>query len=253
MIVLPKVPTPPTRRSPKILVIYGSPKCGKTTAIAALNNCLITDVEDGSGYVEALKISVKNPGEFSVLCDQVIQNNRPYAYGALDTASKFEEWMEQEATEDYKRTTLGKNFQGSSVLQLADGGGYLYLRQAFQRYLHKFYTAFSRVILLCHVKDKLIQGNRAEDVKVVDKAKQVKLDTVVTTSDLDLTGKIRNIVCANADAIGYMFRSAEGKLLVSFASGGNVNCGARPEHLRGQTIELSSDGKTFNWDRIYID
>lgn len=247
-IVLPKAPVGATRKSPKILVLYGMPKCGKTTILSKLPDCCILDVEDGAGYVEALKVTIKNVAEFNMFCNEVIQAGRPYKYIALDTVTTFELWMEQEATDEYKRSTIGKNFTGSSVLHLPEGGGYYWLRQTFQRYLYKLYTCAPRIILVAHVKDKYISsGNRAEDLKVPDKSKAVKLDIAVSTTDLDLTGKIRNITCAEADAIGYMYRNQEGKLFVNFNNGGAVTSGARPEHLKGQNFELD------DWKKIYVD
>lgn len=247
-IILPTSPVIAERKSPKILVIYSMPKVGKTTLLSQLEDCLTVDVEDGSDFVSGLKIKARNPNEFLAICNEIINQKRPYKIGALDTLTKFEEWMEAEGTEDYKRTAIGKNFSGNSVLELPHGGGYYYLRQAFQRYLHKFYSCFSRVVLTAHVKDKLItSGDRTEDTKPMeDKKMAVKTDTVVNSTDIDLTGKIRNIACANADAIGYLFRDSKGELWISFQNNGSVNCGARPEHLRGQIFK-------FDWKRIYVD
>ena len=53
---LPKTKVGALRKSPKNMVIYGPPKIGKTTALSALDGCLIIDLEEGSDMVEALKL-----------------------------------------------------------------------------------------------------------------------------------------------------------------------------------------------------
>lgn len=73
-------------------------------------------------------------------------------------------------------------------------------------------------------------------------------------ANIDLTGKIKSLICANADAIGYMFRKGN-QTFISFKSNDEVTCGARPEHLRNQEFVLvESDDKgqlTYGWDKIY--
>jgi hypothetical protein len=50
-IVLPTEVAPPLRIIPENLIIFGLPKCGKTTELAKLPNHLLIDVERGSKYV----------------------------------------------------------------------------------------------------------------------------------------------------------------------------------------------------------
>lgn len=75
----------------------------------------------------------------------------------------------------------------------------------------------------------------------------------VSAADIDLTGKIRNIVCSKADAIGYLMRSGE-ETIISFVTKDEVICGARPKHLKNQEIviadSIGGEYKTY-WDRIY--
>lgn len=49
------IPTQKSKRKtndPKNLIIFGLPKCGKTTALAQLPDNLIIDLENGSDYIE---------------------------------------------------------------------------------------------------------------------------------------------------------------------------------------------------------
>jgi hypothetical protein len=131
-----------------------------------------------------------------------------------------------------------------NVLKLPNGAGYLYLRNAFDLMIDKFKEAFPRTILSGHIKDKFID----------------KAGTEVAAKDLDLTGKIKSIVCSRADAIGYLKRE-ENKCIITFKTSDEINCGVRSNpkvesHLRNATFVLSEivDGeyKTY-WDKIYVD
>ena len=73
-------------------------------------------------------------------------------------------------------------------------------------------------------------------------------------ANIDLTGKIKSLICANADAIGYMFRKGN-QTIINFKNNDNVTCGARPIHLRDQEIVISDmnekgEIKTY-WNKIY--
>ena len=230
-VLLPDKPVPAERKSPQTLVIYSAPKTGKTTQFAKLENNLILDLENGAQFVEGLKIKVDGLMHLYKIGEAIKAKGRPYKYVTLDTATKLEEWCEEDAKRLYKLTPMGKNFTGKSVLELPNGGGYLYLRQSMTNWLNYVATLSENLIISCHLKDKLINNKKGEEV---------------SAKDVDLTGKIRNIVCANADAIGYMYRGSSGELRINFTSAAEVVCGARPEHLRGQDME-------FNWDNIYID
>jgi hypothetical protein len=48
---------------------------------------------------------------------------------------------------------------------------------------------------------------------------------------VDLAGKMSDIICGEADAVGYVYRQGN-KTLVSFKGGDDTIKGSRPEHLR---------------------
>ena len=230
---LPKTKVGALRKSPKNMVIYGPPKIGKTTALSQLDNCLIIDLEEGSDMVEALKIKANNLGELAEIGKKIMQNKKPYKYVAIDTVTKLEEWCEVEGKKIYKDTPMGKNFdkdnKGISVLSLPNGAGYLYLRIAFKRWIDRLNKLADHVILVGHLKDKMLDKKGKE----------------VSSKDLDLTGKIKQITCANADAIGYIYREDD-KTMISFNSQGDITAGSRCDHLKGQDMEL-------DWSKIFID
>jgi hypothetical protein len=140
---------------------------------------------------------------------------------------------------------MGKNWfaqskaQYGSILNLPNGAGYPYLREAFTKIIEYIKTWAPRVILCGHIKDILLEKNGAE----------------FTSMDLDLTGKLKRITTSQSDAIGYLYRKGTQNIL-SFKTSDEVSCGARPEHLRNKEIVVSEmvDGelKTY-WDKVYID
>ena len=223
--------------NPKRLLIYSKPKTGKTTAFAGLENNLLIDLENGSNYVDALKIKVNSLKELFEAGKAIIEANKPYKFVTIDTVTALEEMIMPLAVKLYRNTTMGKNFDGENVLTLANGAGYLYIRQAFFQVLDFIDTLAPHIILSGHIKDK----------QVDDKGQ------MVMSANIDLTGKIKSLICANADAIGYMYRRGN-ETVLSFKTNEEVTCGARPEHLRNEEIVISEmiDGKvSVNWDKIY--
>lgn len=241
---LPKQPVKVTNRNPRTLVLYGPPKVGKTGALALLKNNLIIDLEDGSEFVEALKVQVNDFSELTEVGKKIMEENKPYDIVTIDTVTKLEDWCERSATAKYKKTPQGRNFQGSTVLDLDYGAGYQLLRQEYKKWLDRLSSLATTVIFVAHVKDKFLE-KKGKDV---------------SAKDLDLTGKIRNITTSDADAIGYVYRDMEdsSNMRITFVSDESVMCGSRCEHLRGQDFVLteSDDNGNIinnNWNKIFID
>ena len=237
-IILPTKKVKAERVNPKRLIIYSKPKTGKTTAYAGLKNNLILDLENGSEYVEALKMKITNLQELLDAGKAIKEANKPYDYVTIDTVTALEEMIMPLAVSLYKKTPMGRNYDSDSVITLPNGAGYLYIRQAFFQVLDFIDTLAPHIILSGHIKDKVVD----------DKGE------LVMAANIDLTGKIKSLICANADAIGYMFRKGN-QTIISFKNNDNVTCGARPEHLRNEEIVISemnekSEIKT-HWNKIY--
>ena len=137
MIQLPTTPIISTAQSPRTLIIYGAPKVGKTTLLSILPNNLIIDAEQGSDYVSALKLKIDNLNELAGIEDAIKAAKKPYKYVSFDTIDKLEEFCEKEATTRYKASLVGKNFTGSTVLDLPKGAGFLWLRNVFYEYFQR--------------------------------------------------------------------------------------------------------------------
>ncbi len=245
--VLPMAKVKAEAKSPKNLVIFSKPKVGKTTLLSTLDNCLIIDLEDGSDYVDALKLKAKSVADIVTIGNMIIDAGRPYKYIALDTITALETICVPYAEELYSKSLMGKEWftkhkaQYGTILNMPNGAGYPWLRQAFEKVLNYVKTLAPHVIFVGHIKDTLLEKNGAE----------------FNSLDLDLTGKLKRITTSNSDAIGYIYRKGK-KNVLSFMTTDEIACGARPEHLRNQEIVISEpaeDGKGIitHWNKVYID
>lgn len=254
-IVLPKTKSAALHKSPKNLIIFSKPKVGKTSLLADLEDCLIIDLENGADYINAMKLKAGSVEDIKTIGELIKKEGKPYKYIALDTITALEEMCIPYAETIYSKTTVGKNWfkldaHGAmasdsgkaiygNILQMPNGAGYPYLREAFTRVIEYIKTLAPRILLIGHIKDTLLEKAGGE----------------FNSLDLDLTGKLKRITTAQSDAIGYLYRKGN-KNILSFKTSDEVTCGARPEHLRNEEIIISElvDGKIVTyWDKVFID
>lgn len=240
-IELPTEPVTVDNNNPRELLIYGAPKIGKTTVCAGLEDNFIIDIEDGSEYVEALKKKALNPSKLKKIISAVKKEGQPYKYTTLDTITELEQWAEKIATRKHKSNNPA--FSGD-IKELAYGLGYSKIRTEFMNILDAFRKTAEHNIFLAHVKDKVINDQEGSEVQ---------------SKDINLTGKLKDIVSSSVDAIGFMRINPENtnQRLLSFQTSDQVTCGNRCSHLEGEEFVISEkqkDGtvKTF-WNNIYID
>ena len=252
MIELPSKKIKASRINPRSIILFGKPKIGKSTALSQLDDCLIIDLEGGTDYLDALKIDVlKLSKEQSVppikVLKQVINKLKEansekgsyvYKYGAIDTISVLEDMVMPIALSLYKNTVQGRNFQGDNVLDLPNGAGYQYTRTALWTVLEELEKCFETLIILAHLKDKLLEKEGKE----------------MTERGIDLIGKSAAILSANVDAIGYMYRE-DNQTIVNFKPSESVTCGSRCDHLKDKKIVLIESNEsgelTVDWTNIF--
>lgn len=228
----------------RFLIIFGKPKAGKTTLASKLDNNLIVDLEGGSEFLEALAVqarSVKDLGDIANAIREEIKSTgkKPYKYITLDNASRLEEICLSYAATLYRQTPMGKNYQGNDVRTLPNGSGYMYLQQAVRKVIDMFRDLCDNFILIGHLKDKMINKEGEE----------------LSEMSLDLVGKLANIICGEADAVGYVYRK-KNETHISFEGGDNSVREARAPHLRGKNIVIAESDENNNikvyWDKIYL-
>lgn len=244
-IVLPTEKRLASRVSPKILVLYSKPKVGKTKLLSELEGCCTLDTEDGTAYFDMVTIPILNAGMIDEVFDSIMEEGRkrakegkkgeelfPYKYIAIDTADALEDMCEKSATTKFKESVIGSTFKGKSVLELPKGGGYYYLRNELMEKILLLNKVCKGLIIIAHLKDKTL----------------MKEGTEVSMTELSFTGKISSMICAKADAIGYIYRDKDETVpMVSFETLEESSImGGRCPHLSGKTFP-------FDWNKIYID
>lgn len=220
---LPTERTPASRKSPRLLTLFGQSKVGKTTTLAQLDNCLIVDTEQGTDMIDAMKVQCNTLQEVMATLKALRESETQYDYIAIDTIDNIVHWMEEFVCKSEGVKTIG---------DLEFGKGYAMVRDNVMKIISQLKPLAAKgVILIGHRKKTLIANDT--DIKV-------------NTSSLDLSGKLKNFIMADSDAIGYVFRDSEGVLKVSFMADDETEAGARCEHLRGQVLD-------FTMSQIYID
>jgi len=253
MIELPNNITKSARINPKTMVIFSQPKMGKTTVVAELENCLIIDLEDGSQFVNALKYDVIGEAKkenklplviLKQLMEAISKSNESrkgytYKYIAIDTVTALEEIVLPLANKMYRDTPQGRNWTGNDVTELPQGAGYRFTRKALQIILNELEELCDTLIILGHIKDKLIEKDGEE----------------MNERGLDLAGKMPAILCSKVDAIGYLYRD-ENETIINFKPSEKLLCGSRSEHLKGKKIIVAKSDEnnkiSIDWSQIFI-
>lgn len=237
---LPKNKIPAETQDPKYLILFGLPKVGKTTVLSTLDNNLILDFENGSTYVDALKIKIDTLQTLKETIKAIKDAGRPYRYITIDTITAVEEMAKPVALNLYKNSPIYSDRYANvtDITRLPNGSGYTFLRQAVEAIVDLIASATDNIIICGHVRDASLNDNLDGTVK-----------------DLDLTGKLKRILSARSDAIGFVHRDDDSNLCINFGQDGEILTGARPQHLANKDIivaERNEDGTfTSHWERIY--
>lgn len=238
---LPKVKSGISKYDPNFCVIFGQPKAGKTTAMSLLDNNLIIDLEKGTVSMEALKVEVNTIQELFKVADMIEKEGKPYKYITIDSATKLEDdIIGPLAKKMYCSTPMGKSFEGEDVRKLPNGAGYLYIRDAFKFVIDKFTPLCDTLILVAHCNEKMIDKDGKEMYQM----------------EMDLSGKLKRIIAAKADAVGLLYRKGN-QTMLNFNGGGDAIIEARSPHLTNKEfvlVEKAEDGTyTNHWNQIFID
>ena len=244
MLILPTEKNKPKVQNPRFLIIFGKPKSGKTTLVSQLENNLIIDLEGGSEFLEALSIQARSVQDLGEIATAVRNKNAEagkkfYKFITIDNATRLEEICLPYAATLYRQNPIAKTWNGTDVRTLPKGAGYMYLREAVRKVIDMFRELAENFILIGHTKDKMIDKDGEE----------------LTEMALDLVGKLGDIVCGEADAVGYIYRK-KNDTIISFEGGDNTVIEARAPHLRGNKITVAHSDESNNvivdWNKIYL-
>ena len=254
-LILPTKPTKAALKNPSPLLIFGQPKIGKTTCVSALENNLVLNFEDKVQTADGMVMYIDSLKKLKEVAKAIKDADKPYDYITVDTLTRVEEMCILEAERIYMRTPMGKEWirrdengkltptcgksKYTSILFLPNGSGYQYLRQAFKQVTNLIESLAPNIIYIAHVKTTNILKNGAE----------------VSSHDINLIGKNKQTVSADAQAIAYMTRVNK-KNYLSFLPSEDILAGCKIKRLEGQEILISEydedDNLITNWDQIYI-
>lgn len=248
----------------KVHMIYGVPKIGKTSIVAHLPDHLILELEpNGAEYIEGRIQEINKISEFDAVLDLIEKSpGKVCKYLIVDSITKMDEWSELKGTVNYMKKPQGKKFnreggiETGKVIQptdsrfetvhdLGQGYGYKHSREVMLEWYDKLQNLITLgkvdyVILLAHVKDKLVESRNGDTVE---------------TLDISLTGKVKSIYASRVDAIGHFYRE-DNIGYISYNNEFKVVCGGRCPHLDGsiKVSERNPDGTLkVDWSKIYID
>lgn len=255
-VVLPTERRKAVDYNPQLIILYGKPKNGKSTLVASLDNNLIIDLEDGYRALDAMVIQARSASDIFNIKKAIEEKNQEnggkpfYRFITIDNATRLEEMSLSYAAHLYRQTSMGaywgyktdeagnliKGANGKYIInpkadvrQLPKGAGYRYLRDALQEMVNMFKPLCDTLILVCHTKDNQINKN----------------DVETTEMSVDLAGRLADIICGEADAIGYVSRS-KNKTFITFKGGDNNIKGSRPLHLREKTFCAAESDENGN-------
>jgi hypothetical protein len=256
-IVLPRGLSAPTRKVPRHALWTGLPKSGKTTKLAELPNHLFIDVEKGSDFVECNRIQPpENAGPVAIwkwlkeVIAAIKAEGNPYDHVIIETITYLDELAEWVGTWNYMQSPQGKKFnreggvagakivkfgtpEYSSVHEVGEGYGYRWSREAMMdiidqsKNLGRICTHYTG-----HISDKYV-------------ASKTDANTQIRIMEVALTGKLKNVIPKELDAVGYMYQK-NGILNVSF-KGSEEKIGG----MRGASHMQGYDGP-IDWNKIFL-
>lgn len=115
MIELPTERQSPASYNPKLMVLYGRPKSGKSSIMASLDSNLIIDLEDGYRALSVMKVKVNNAQEIFEVAQAITAKIKetgtaPYRFITIDNASRLEEFALSYAAQLYRSTPMGQSW-----------------------------------------------------------------------------------------------------------------------------------------------
>ena len=187
--------------------------------LSKLNNCLIIDTEKGARMVDGSILEVDSRKDLINVLKQAKEGHE-FNYIAIDTIDKVVQWAEDAVCEEN---------QVQALADLPFGKGWGLARDKVMNTIRHFSNICDHLIIIGHRKTAkaIVEGQ-----------------ATIEPESLDITGRLKNMIMADCDAIGYVYRDEEEGLKVSFKANDAIEAGSRSPHLRGEVVG-------FDWKNIY--
>lgn len=254
-----------TAKNAREMIIFSLPKIGKTELMTKLpGSYLILDFEGGTDFYDCEGINVPDLATFDQLGDEFIETNPHFNFIVIDTlTSMYDKLINQIAVRNYNREEKRNKDLDWDITIVDYGKGQVYKRDALKKVIDFFKGYCNCLILSAHVAEKAMASGNGENIQV---------------NDLDVEGKMKNILALKTDAMGLLYRSDFNENTLSFetfigdttkfgkkqsaSTMGKIG-GTRIPHLSGQKFVISKktipdpskpeeyELETF-WDKIFI-
>ena len=240
----------PVRKDPKIIIIYGPPKCGKTEQTVKLPKSLIIDLEKGADVHEGAKyIHPENLNDLTEVYKDLRENKKMgnvWDFLVIDTIDKLVEWCESKVVVNYnseqkKLQQLKPDKAHEYPLikvysEIAYGKGHDMVRNEVRNVLSAFKEMCGiSLIVVAHLKRTLIGETKIE----------------VNETDIELPGRLKSMLTADADGTALCTPIARHIMELNFCTSSTSIAGSRMAHLAGKKFILGDERAPHTWADIF--
>jgi hypothetical protein len=222
------------RNTVKFISIYANPKTGKTAMCAELNNALFLTFEKGIDYHEVDYLDCSDASRLAESLSFISKNKEVinnYDYIVIDTLTAMELVFDNTFfyQKDKQASLLEKSNPGGPVTALPNGLGWGLLRTKILAFLDFLKEFKSTIIILAHIKDKLVNRDTGE---------------IIQSAEIEARGKLGAIICSYSDAVGKLYRDKNNDLILSFRKDeiNDAKLGCRLESLDSKEFNLGKPG-----------
>jgi hypothetical protein len=238
--------------NPRKLILFSYPKVGKTELLSSLEDNFIIDsdvlvksdgsLEGGTDFYDNISAKVGSFEQLKEVHTALLNREKRFKYITIDTiTSLYENVVNEYAVTMYNKEKGANKDLNWDINKLDYGAGQLYKREAIQNIINMFAS-------LC--TDCLIIAGHATD-KSVNKG-----DGTINTKDLDIEGKLKNILSLKVDAIGLLYRKSKNKNYLNFMTSDELMGGSRAKHLKNTEFlisEIDEKGEYHTyWDKVFV-
>ncbi len=226
-------------KAPKLMIIYGNYKQGKSTACSLMPDTLIIDLNREYDFMSGWIMEASNIKELAEIRKSVEDMQDKPKRVVIDNTTWLVKLAMPLAESMYKETEDGKRWNGNNLMGLPYGGGYMWLKNAIEKIIEAWMRTVQTVIIVAHGKRELGK------------------EGVEDTWTIDVPGNmLRTWLTANADTVAFMERNPEDNTCtLDFRGKKNVLCGTREPHLRNEIMiitEMKESGEIVShWDKVF--